>query len=67
MWTPGMRVVVGCGCVAAVEWQAPRSESLYVVKVERAVCGAARHTDGRQILASASGFQLPGEVTPGGI
>ncbi len=67
MWIPGMRVVVGCGCVAAVEWQAPRSESLYVVKVERAVCGAVRHIDGRQILASASGFQLPDDVNAGEI
>jgi hypothetical protein len=51
-WTTGARVVVGCGCPAVVEWRAPRTASLYAVRIDRGVCGARRHTAGQRILAS---------------
>jgi hypothetical protein len=52
-WTIGARTVIGCGCVAVVEWRAPNTPSLYAVRIDRGLCGARRHTAGRRILASA--------------
>ena len=52
-WTIGARTVIGCGCVAVVEWRAPNTVSLYAVRIDRGVCGARRHTSGMRILASA--------------
>ena len=52
-WTIGARTVIGCGCVAVVEWRAPNTPSLYAVRIDRRVCVARRHTVGMRILASA--------------
>jgi hypothetical protein len=52
IWTIGARAVIGCGCVAVVEWRAPGTPSLYAVRIDRGLCGARRHTAGRRILAS---------------
>ena len=52
-WTIGARTVIGCGCVAVVEWRAPNTPTLYAVRIDRGLCGARRHTAGRRILASA--------------
>jgi hypothetical protein len=51
-WTIGGRTVIGCGCVAVVEWRAPNVPSLDAVRIHSGVCGAPRHTAGRRILAS---------------
>ena len=48
-WTTGARVV-GCGCVAVIEWRAP-STALYAVRINQGSCGARRHTAGQRILA----------------
>lgn len=53
-WTIGARTVIGCGCVAVVEWRAPNARSLYAVRIDRGLCGARRHTAGRRILASVT-------------
>ena len=52
-WTIGARTVIGCGCVAVVEWRAPNTPTLYAVRIDRGLCGARRHTAGMRILASA--------------
>ena len=54
-WTIGARTVIGCGCVAVVEWRAPNTASLYAVRIHRGLCGARRHTAGMRILASSHG------------
>lgn len=53
-WTIGARTVIGCGCIALVEWQAPNTPSLYAVRIDRGLCGARRHTTGRRVLASVN-------------
>ena len=53
-WTIGARTVIGCGCVAVVEWRAPNTLSLYAVRIDRGLCGARRHTVGMRILASVN-------------
>ena len=52
MWTIGTTVVIGCGCVAFVEWRAPRTLSLFAVRIARHVCAASRHRPGMRILAA---------------
>lgn len=52
-WTVGARTVIGCGCVAVVEFRAPNTPSLYAVRIDRGLCGARRHAVGMRILASA--------------
>jgi hypothetical protein len=52
-WRTGVSTVIGCGCVAVVEWRAPDTPSLYAVRIARRLCGARRHTVGMRILASA--------------
>lgn len=38
-WTIGARRVIGCGCVARVEWRVPNTRSLYAVRIEGIRCG----------------------------
>ena len=52
MWTVGTKVVIGCGCVAVVEWRAPRTLSLFAVRIARHICAASRHRPGIRILAA---------------
>ena len=52
MWKVGTMVVIGCGCVAVVEWRAPRTLSLFAVRIARQICPAPRHRPGMRILAA---------------
>ena len=52
MWKAGSKVVIGCGCVAVVEWRAPRTLSLFAVRIARRNCPASRHRPGMRILAA---------------
>ena len=52
MWKAASKVVIGCGCVAVVEWRAPRTLSLFAVRIARHSCPASKHRPGMRILAA---------------
>lgn len=51
----GERIVLGCSCVAVVEWHVPRTETLHVVRIEQRGCDAVRHERGMRVLTSIHG------------
>jgi len=52
MWKVGTVVVIGCGCVAVVEWRVPRTLSLFAVRIARHICAASGHRPRMRILAA---------------